>query len=57
MSSASCESSLSQTIVTASFLGYDSGDVLKACSFHVVLAAAVLGSYLLSGDLRVVLFL
>jgi hypothetical protein len=40
MSTASCVSSLSKTIVMASFSGYTSGDVLKASSFHVVLAAA-----------------
>jgi len=41
----------------ASFSGYTSGDVVKASSFHVVFAAAAIGGYLLSGELRVVLFL
>jgi hypothetical protein len=41
----------------ASFWGYTSSDVIMADSFHVVFAAAVLGGYLLSGELRVVLFL
>src|SRR5215211_2067277 len=48
MSPASCESSLSKTIVMASFSGYNSGDVVKASSFHVVFAVAILGGYLLA---------